>query len=104
MVEGFSLDYLIFNITGYTLYTIYSSIGYFTDIQGAGTVVIGDLIFVYHSVLMIIIQSIQCLIYEVISCLTQHGKNKISKQTIVIVITIWLIIIIEALLYFVNLL
>jgi cystinosin len=62
-VEGFSLDYLMFNISGYALYSIYSSIGYFTTIKGAGTVVIGDLVFVYHSVLMVIIQIYQCTIY-----------------------------------------
>jgi hypothetical protein len=64
-VEGFSLDYLIFNINGYTFYTVYSSIGYFTDIHGAGTVVIADLIFVYHSILMVAVQAVQCCIYEV---------------------------------------
>jgi hypothetical protein len=64
-VEGFSLDYLAFNISGYTFYTIYSSIGYFTDIEGAGTVVIADLIFVYHSVILVAIQTFQCCIYEV---------------------------------------
>ena len=62
-VEGFSLDYLVLNITGYTFYTIYSSVGYFTDITGAGTVVIADLFFVYHAGVMTIIQIIQCCIY-----------------------------------------
>lgn len=64
-MEGFNLDYLVFNISGYTFYTAYSSIGYFTDVDGAGTVVIADLIFVYHSMLMIAIQVVQCFIYEV---------------------------------------
>lgn len=64
-VEGFSLDYLVFNITGYTFYIIYSSVGYFTDIKGAGTVVIADLVFVYHAALMVVIETIQCIIYEV---------------------------------------
>ncbi len=53
----------MFNITGYTFYGIYSSVGYFTTIEGAGTVVIADLIFVYHSILMVIIETIQCFIY-----------------------------------------
>ncbi len=64
-VEGFSLDYLILNISGYIFYVIYSNVGYFTDLKGAGTVVIGDLIFVYHALLMVAIQIIQCLIYPV---------------------------------------
>jgi hypothetical protein len=62
-VEGFSMDYLAFNISGYTFYAIYSSVGYFTDIPGAGTVVIADLIFIYHAIVMMTVKVIQCFIY-----------------------------------------
>lgn len=64
-MEGFSLDYLLLNVSGYTFYTIYTTLGYFTDLEGAGTVVIADLVFVYHSVLMVAIQVYQCCIYKV---------------------------------------
>jgi len=64
-VEGFNLDYLVLNISGYTFYAIYSSLGYFTDMEGAGTVVIADLVFVYHGIVMIAIEAVQCCIYEV---------------------------------------
>ena len=64
-VEGFSLDYLVFNVSGYTFYTIYTTLGYFTDLEGAGTVVIADLVFVYHSVVMVAMQVYQCCIYKV---------------------------------------
>lgn len=72
-VEGFNLDYLVLNITGYGLYTIYSSVGYFTDIPGAGTVVIADLVFVYHGVLMVTIQVYQVWRYEVCSISYRKG-------------------------------
>ena len=74
-VEGFSLDYLVLNITGYGLYTIYSTVGYFTDIPGAGTVVIADLVFVYHGVLMVTIQVYQVWKYEVTICLYLEGTQ-----------------------------
>ena len=54
-VEGFSLDYLMLNLIGYTFYGIYSSIGYFTNTKGAGTVVLADLIFVYHAIPIVIL-------------------------------------------------
>lgn len=41
------------------------TVGYFTDIKGAGTVVIADLIFVYHAMLMVTIYAVQCIIYPV---------------------------------------
>lgn len=53
------------NISGYMLYTIYMNIGYFTHIKGAGTVTLSDLIFVYHTMLMMILYTIQCIIYPV---------------------------------------
>lgn len=65
-MEGFSLNYFAFSLTGYTYYAIYLSVGAFTDLQGAGTIVIADLFFIYHTVLVIAIQLTQCIIYEVL--------------------------------------
>lgn len=53
------------NVSGYLLYALYMSIGYFTDIKGAGTVVLADLLFVYHAMFIMIVFSIQCIIYPV---------------------------------------
>lgn len=91
----------MFNITGYTFYIIYSSVGYFTDIKGAGTVVIADLVFVYHAALMVVIETIQCIIYEVYCDLRKRGKNKISKAAIIIISILWLVEILATLLYLV---
>ena len=60
------MDYLVFNISGYTFYAIYSSVGYFTNIKGAGTVVIADLIFIYHAIVMMSVKVVQCFMYEVV--------------------------------------
>lgn len=80
-VEGFSLDYLLLNVSGYTFYTIYTSLGYFTDLGGAGTVVIADLVFVYHSVLMVAIQVYQCCIYKVpVASLSAARTESPSQQ------------------------
>lgn len=77
------MNYLIMNICGYTYYTLYSSIGYFTDIEGAGTVVILDLIYVYHAMFCVIIEGLQSLYYP-------KGKNKISKIALTICIGLWI--------------
>lgn len=76
------MNYLVMNINGYLFYGIYSTLGYFFHMKGAGTVVFADLFFVYHALLMCLVLSIQALIYP-------HGKNKISFFTIVFCIGLW---------------
>lgn len=82
-VEGYSLNYLVMNISGYIFYGIYSTLGYFFSFKGAGTVVIADLIFVYHALLMCLVLSVQALIYPL-------GKNRVSKLTIMFLIGLWI--------------
>jgi hypothetical protein len=79
------MDFIIYNIVGYTFYGIYSTLGYFFEAKGAGTVVIADLIFIYHGFLMVVIWAIQAYIYP-------WGKNKISIYCIVICITMWVLL------------
>ena len=50
--------------------------------------VIADLFFVYHGTAMVIIQSVQVLIYP-------RGKNRVSGYSIILCITLWLIVIFE---------
>lgn len=64
-VEGFSLNYMLLNLNGNLLYTIYTSVGFFTKIQGPGTVVLADLIYVYYAIFMTLIELFQCFIYPV---------------------------------------
>lgn len=63
---------------------------------------IADLVFVYHSVLMVGIQVYQCCIYKVLLWDTQHGKNKISRPAVMFVVVLWLIVITEVLIYWVK--
>ena len=86
-VEGYELNYLVMNISGYTFYGIYSTIGFFTNISGAGTVVIADLIFVYHAILMVIILTGQVFYYP-------HGKNRVSGYAIILCVVLWMAVII----------
>lgn len=87
-VEGFSLNYLVMNISGYAFYGIYTTLGYFYHEEGAGTVVIADLVFVYHAIAMVIIQTIQVIIYP-------RGSNRVSSKTIALCIGLWTIILAE---------
>ena len=87
-VEGFELNYLVMNISGYTLYGIYSTLGYFFHEKGAGTVVIADLFFVYHALAMVFIQTCQVLYYP-------RGKNRISGFSIMLCLFIWASVLVE---------
>ena len=84
-MEGFELNYLVMNITGYTFYGMYSTLGYFFKAKGAGTVVVADLFFIYHALLMVVILAGQVLIYP-------RGKNRVSGYTIILCISLWVFI------------
>jgi hypothetical protein len=96
-VEGFSLNYLVFNIFGYTFYSIYNTLGYFFHMKGAGTVVIADLVFSYHALFICGVLAIQTMIYP-------KGKNSISWVTVLIVIGLWALVTVETALTVVNML
>eukprot|EP00825_Cyclidium_porcatum_P032711 TRINITY_DN34917_c0_g1_i1.p1 TRINITY_DN34917_c0_g1~~TRINITY_DN34917_c0_g1_i1.p1 ORF type:complete len:326 (-),score=53.22 TRINITY_DN34917_c0_g1_i1:155-1132(-) len=82
-VEGFKLDYVVFNFSGYTFYSIYNSFGYFDPTHsGVSDDEIQDLIFAYHGLFATIIQLFQCSIYP-------KGKNKLSKFCIIMSAILW---------------
>jgi hypothetical protein len=87
-VEGYSMNYLVMNICGDLLYGIYSTLGYFFHFRGAGTVVVADLVFIYHALLMCVILTIQACIYP-------YGKNRVSIYTIILCITVWSLILLQ---------
>ena len=62
--------------------------GYFFNAKGAGTVVVADLFFVYHALLMVFILTCQVLYYP-------RGKNRISGFTIILCIFLWIFMLIE---------
>lgn len=82
------MNYLAMNISGYLFYGIYSTLGYFFEFKGAGTVVIADLIFVYHALLM-------CFILSVQACIYPHGKNVVSKYAVGLCILLWVLVILH---------
>ena len=82
------MNYFIMNVSGYTLYTLYTSIGFFTDLEGAGTVVLADLLFVYHAMFCLTIEIIQALYFP-------KGNNKPSKVCLSICMGVWIFIITE---------
>lgn len=83
------MNYFFLNITGFTLYSIYTTVGFFfPEVEGAGTVVIADLVFCYHAILMNMILTIQVLIYP-------SGKNTISFYSIGLCCALWLSVIVE---------
>jgi hypothetical protein len=69
--------------------------GYFYHLQGAGTVVIADLVFVYHGLFICVVLAIQAVVYE-------RGGNKISWISVVIVSGLWAVVGVETALSIVN--
>jgi hypothetical protein len=94
-VEGFSLNYLVFNIFGYSFYSIYNTLGYFLHMKGAGTVVVADLVFSYHALFVCGVLAMQTAVYP-------KGRNSISWVTVLIVIGLWGLVAVEVILTVVD--
>ena len=80
------MDYLVMNLAGYTFYGFYSTLGFFFHAEGAGTVVIADLFFVYHAFLMCLIWVVQGMIYP-------RGSNRLSGFATILLVTLWILVI-----------
>ena len=72
------------NLTGFSFYAIYSSFGYFDHDPGAGNVDLNDLCFAYHAIFIVILTSIQCIIYP-------RGKNKVGKEILLLISLLWVV-------------
>jgi cystinosin len=62
-VSGLNFDFEIYNLVGFTTYTIYNIRGYIDDNLGTGTVQIQDIIFSCHALLLTVVTLIQILYY-----------------------------------------
>jgi len=62
-VSGLNFDFEIYNLVGFTTYTIYNVRGYISDNLGTGTVEIQDIIFAAHALLLTLVTIIQILYY-----------------------------------------
>ena len=94
-VSGLNFDFEIYNLVGFTTYTIYNIRGYISDNLGTGTIEIQDIFFAAHALLLTLVTIIQILYYF-------DPKDKlqnISQVTITIVLVmIWgaiLLVIVE---------
>ena len=87
-VEGYNLDYLMLDVVGYIFYGIYSTLGFFFQFKGAGTVVIADLVFSYHALFITLVLSVQAYIYP-------NGENKFTKYAVGLCIGLWALVILH---------
>ena len=62
-VSGLNFDFEIYNLVGFTGYTIYTIRGYIDDNLGTGTVQIQDIFFASHALLLTILTIIQILYF-----------------------------------------
>lgn len=83
-VSGLSFDFEVYNLLGFTGYSIYTIWGYVDNKIGTGTVAIQDVVFAVHAWLLTVVTIIQMFIY--------YDKNdpdqKVSSTCITIVICI----------------
>ena len=85
-VSGLNFDFEIYNLVGFTTYTIYNIRGFIDENLGTGKIQIQDIFFAAHALLLTIVTLCQILYY--------YDKNdkdqKISQLTItVILVLIW---------------
>ena len=94
-VSGLNFDFEIYNLVGFSTYTIYNIRGYIDDNLGTGTVQIQDIVFASHALLLTILTIIQILYYYN----PKDKLQKVSNVTItIILIMLWgavLLIILE---------
>lgn len=62
-VTGLNFDFEIYNLVGFTTYTIYNVRGYIDENLGTGSVQIQDIFFAAHALLLTIVTIIQILYY-----------------------------------------
>ena len=84
-VSGLSFDFELYNLTGFSGYTIYTIWGYIDENIGTGHVAIQDLVFAVHAVVLTLITIIQIFYY--------YDKNdpsqKVSPTCISINLCLW---------------
>jgi cystinosin len=94
-VKGLNFDFEIYNLVGFTGYTIYTVRGYIDDNLGTGIVQIQDIFFAAHALLITLITIIQILYFYDPS----DKDQKVSNITItIILVMIWgaiLLVIVE---------
>ena len=95
-VSGLNFDFEIYNLVGFTSYTIYNIRGFLNDNLGTGVIEIQDIVFAVHALTLTLVTIIQILYYF-------DPKDKlqtVSHLTItIILVMIWgavLLIIVES--------
>lgn len=90
-MEGCNLDFVIYNFTGFTFYSIYNWGLFFShDLKGHNGVEINDLVFALWAWLMTVITLVQCfLVYP-------RRSNKVSMTCICVTPVYWIFILIWA--------
>jgi cystinosin len=95
-VSGLNFDFEVYNLVGFTTYTVYNIRGYIDDNLGTGTVQIQDIFFAGHALLLTLVTLIQILYYFN----PKDKDQKVSQITITIIsVMIWgaiLLVIVES--------
>ena len=77
-----NFDFVGMNLTGFLLYSIYNTYGYFVNSEQTGRVDLNDLIFSYHALFATLVTVGQILVFP-------FKSNKIHTPTILLLVFIW---------------
>lgn len=90
-----SIDFIALNLTGYVLYSLYNTYGYWINEDQTGRVDLNDVAFAYHGLLA-------TLIFVGQACFYERGSHLVNFLTIVLTLTVWISLFIYCFLYFVS--
>ena len=90
-----NFDFVAMNMTGFVLYSLYNTEGYFVSDLETGKVDLNDVFFAYHALFATLVCVSQIILYP-------NGKNKLHPPTIMLLIFIWSFLIIYSTLVIVK--
>lgn len=77
-----NFDFVAMNLTGFLLYSIYNTYGYFVNQESTGRVDLNDIIFTYHALFatLLTVGQIMCFPFK---------NNKVHTPTILLLLFMW---------------
>jgi cystinosin len=86
-----NFDFVAMNLTGFTLYSIYCTYGYFVNQDQTGKVDLNDLLFAYHALAATLLTLSQVVFFP-------KKKNKIHGLTLFYLLLLWTFVIVYSVL------
>ena len=86
-----NFDFVAMNLTGFIIYSIYCTYGYFVNTDQTGQVDLNDLLFAYHALFATFLTLAQVLFFS-------KKQNKIHAVTVFYLLLLWTFVVVYAVL------